>query len=348
MPLFIFYVSTVWGRSMEQQHRNRFYDSLAEGALAGAALDEGVALRILTDPELELLPLLDAAFRVRRRYFGRRVRVHILNNVQNGLCAEDCNYCAQASTSKAEIPKFRIKSDQEIMDGAEKAAQAGAFRYCVVMSGRGPDRARVEHMADLVRRIKERWPLQVCLSAGFIDDGMAATLKKAGLDRYNHNLNTAEGRYSSICSTHSYADRLATLKAARSVGMEVCSGLIIGMGEPPQEIIEVSQELKRLEARSIPVNFYVHVPGSALGEQRHLTPEYCLRVLVMFRLMHPDVEIRAAGGREVNLRGLESFSLYAANSLFSEGYLNVGGHASDRTVAMIEDAGFEVESIETQ
>ncbi|MBF0624304.1 MAG: biotin synthase BioB [Magnetococcales bacterium] len=323
-----------------------FYRHLADTALEGGTFSQETALRVLTDPEVKLLPLLDAAFRVRERHFGKRVRIHILNNVQNGLCPEDCNYCAQAAGSKAEIPVFRIKPDEEILEGARKAHAAGAYRYCIVLSGRGPGRERVERMADLVRRIKAQWPVEVCLSAGFIDGEMARTLKEAGLDRYNHNLNTAEGHYGNICSSHSYADRLATLEAARGAGMEVCSGIIIGMGEQAEDIVTVAHTLRRLAARSIPVNFYVHVEGAKLGPLVHLTPEYCLRVLALFRFINPEAEIRAAGGREANLRSLESLALFPANSVFSEGYLNTGGHATDRTVRMIEDAGFQVERIE--
>ncbi|MBF0143370.1 MAG: biotin synthase BioB [Magnetococcales bacterium] len=301
---------------------------------------------MLTDTEAELLSLLQAAFVVRHRHFGRGVRIHILNNVQNGYCPEDCNYCAQAAGSQAPIPKFRMKSDAEILDGARRAHEAGAFRYCVVLSGRGPGSGQVEAMADLVSRIKQSYPVQVCLSAGFIDAAMAKRLKEAGLDRYNHNLNTAESHYGSICTTHDYRQRLQTLEAARSQGLEVCSGIIIGMGETPEQVVEVAATLRRLQARSIPVNFYVHVPGSKLGPVNQLDPRLCLRTLCLFRLMNPDAEVRAAGGREVNLRGLESLALYPANSLFSEGYLNTGGHGIERTLTLIADAGFSVDRIE--
>ncbi|MBF0455373.1 MAG: biotin synthase BioB [Magnetococcales bacterium] len=319
---------------------------MTQTALAGESLTREEGLRILTDPAVELLPLLQAAFQVRKQYFGLGVRVHILNNVQNGLCPEDCNYCAQAVDSEAAIEKYKIKPDEEIMAGAKVAHETGAYRYCIVLSGRQPDQKRVEQMASLVRRIKAEYPVEVCLSAGFIDESAAAQLKEAGLNRYNHNLNTSESHYGEICTTHSYSQRLATLEAAKSVGLEVCSGLIIGMGESPEEIWTVSQKLRELNARSIPVNFYVHVPGAKLGEINQLTPTYCLRTLALFRLSNPDAEIRAAGGREINLRTLESLALYPANSLFSEGYLNVGGQGADQTLQMIKDAGFFVERIE--
>jgi biotin synthase len=323
-----------------------FYQHLSQSALAGEPLSQADGMRILTDPSVELLPLMQAAFVVRESYFGRGVRVHILNNVQNGLCPEDCNYCAQAVDSEAPIQKYKIKGDEEIMAGAKAAHESGAYRYCIVLSGRKPDQKRLDQMSALVERIRSEYPVEVCLSAGFIDQSGAAQLKEAGLSRYNHNLNTSESHYGEICTTHSYAQRVATLDAAKSVGLEVCSGMIIGMGESPAEIWTVAQKLKSLDARSIPVNFYVHVDGAKLGELNQLTPEYCLRTLALFRFMNPDAEIRAAGGREVNLRSLESLALYPANSVFSEGYLNVGGHSSNQTLKMIEDAGFHVERIE--
>lgn len=317
----------------------------AATALDGGDIGPDTAQRILTDPGVRLLPLLEAAFQVREHHFGRGVRVHVLNNAQNGYCPEDCNYCAQAASSGAPITRYPLKSDEEILEGAREAHEAGAYRYCVVLSGRGPTPQRVEGMADLVRRIKEAYPVEVCLSAGFIDDAMAETLKAAGLDRYNHNLNTAASRYGTICTTHDYADRLQTLQAARRAGLEVCSGIIVGMGEEAAEVVEVAYALRRLNARSIPVNFYVHVPGSRLGERHDLTPDHCLRVLCLFRLLNPDAEVRAAGGRELHLRGLESLALYPANGLFSEGYLNVGGDSFERTRRLIEDAGFFVERV---
>ncbi|NGZ05465.1 MAG: biotin synthase BioB [Magnetococcales bacterium] len=325
---------------------NRFCQQLAATALRGEQINRDQALRVLTDPELPLLPLLDAALQVRRHHFGLGVRVHILNNVQNGLCPEDCNYCAQSTSSSGAVPVYRMKSDETILEEARRAYDSGAYRYCLVLSGRGPGEERMEHLAALVQRLKATLPMEVCLSAGFIDSGQAARLKQAGLDRYNHNLNTSESRYGTICHTHTYADRVATLDAARSVGLEVCSGLIIGMGEGPEEIVEVALTLNRLDARSIPVNFYVHAPGAALGEQRRLTPEACLRALCLFRFLNPSAEVRAAGGREVNLRSLEALALYPANSLFAEGYLNTGGHGADKTIQMIQDAGFTVERID--
>lgn len=215
-----------------------FYDALANAALADRELDDALAVQLLTDPQVELLPLLNAAYTVRRARFGKRVQVHILNNAQNGRCPEDCAYCTQARSSEADIEDYPIKSDEEILAEAQRAHEAGAYRYCMVFAGRGPNEKRVETLARLIRQIKQRFPnLGVCVSAGLLDEPKAKVLAEAGLDRLNHNLNTTRRNYPNICSTHTYDDRLTTLQAARKAGLEMCSGLIAGMGETPAELV---------------------------------------------------------------------------------------------------------------
>jgi biotin synthase len=186
--------------------------------------------------------------------------------------------------------------------------------------------------------------LEVCVSAGLLDDAKAAVLADAGLDRLNHNLNTSEEHYAEICTTHTYQDRIETLRAAKRNGIEACSGLIAGMGEPASDLVEIAKTLRSLEAESIPVNFLLPFEGNDLVEPVGLTPEYCLRVLCMFRFTNPRAEIRIAAGREFHLRSMEVMSLYPANSLFLDGYLNAKGAASNRTYEMITDAGFEIVS----
>ena len=208
--------------SSSTPHADR-YSALTRDALSGEAPSEADALWILDGEDVALLPLLQAAFEPRRRAFGRKVMVHVLNNVQNGLCPEDCGYCSQNKDSAAAIRKYAMKSDEAILAEAEAAAQSGATRYCMVLSGRGPTVDRTKRIGKLVRQIKSQWPIEVCLSAGLMGDEHAAILKEAGLDRMNHNLNTSERRYDEITSTHSYADRVATLEAAKRNGIESCS-----------------------------------------------------------------------------------------------------------------------------
>ena len=325
------------------ENPNEIYARLAQDALAGITPKEEDALWVLDSPEVELLPLLQAAYEPRRAAFGKKVMVHVLNNVQNGLCPEDCGYCSQNKDSKAAIRKYAMKSDEQILAEAEAAAKSGASRYCMVLSGRGPTVDRAKRIGKLVREIKDRWPIEVCLSAGLMGDEHARVLKEAGLDRMNHNLNTSERRYDAITSTHSYADRVETLQAAKRNGIESCSGMIVGMGEESRDILEVAYKLRELEVPSIPVNFLIPIDGNQVQNDGSLTPDRCLRALSLMRFINPAAEIRVAGGREGHLRTMQPFALYPANSLFVEGYLTTKGDPVAETYAMIRDAGFEVE-----
>ncbi|RMH27857.1 MAG: biotin synthase BioB [Planctomycetota bacterium] len=313
---------------------------------AGQPVGPDDARWILTEEAVPLLPLAHAAGLVRRRFFGDRVQVHMLHNVQCGACPEDCGYCGQARTSDAPIAAHKLKGRDEILAEAKRAKDAGAFRYCMVLSGRGPDDADVDFMAGCIREVKARFGLETCLSAGLMDEAKARRLKDAGLDRLNHNLNTSKARYPDICSTHTYGDRVETLRAARSAGLAVCSGLIVGMGESADDIIEVGRHLRALGAESIPVNFLVPIPGNAITRPvscgAPLTPAFCLRVLCAMRLLNPSAEIRMAAGREIHLRSLQPVALEPANSLFIDGYLLTRGSPAFETLRMIRDAGFTV------
>ena len=322
--------------------RLKTYAQLAERALADEPPTLDQSLWILDGDDVELLPLLHAAFVPRELHWGRKVMVHVLNNVQNGLCAEDCGYCSQSKNSDSGIRKYPMKSDEEIFAAAEEAAEAGASRYCMVLSGRGPTLERTHKLAGLIRGVKQRYPIEVCLSAGLVDEEKARILADAGLDRLNHNLNTSESRYEEICSTHSFSDRVATITAARKCGIGTCSGLIMGMGESSRELVEVALQLRELEVESIPVNFLIPIDGNPLLSDGSLTPERCLRTLALMRFVNPRAEIRVAGGREGHLRGMGALALWPANSLFVEGYLTTRGDAVNDTYRMIYDAGFEI------
>lgn len=319
------------------------YDHLARQALNDLPPSAEEAAWILDGDDVELMSLLQAAFVPRRQHFGRKVMVHILNNIQNGLCPEDCGYCSQNRDSGAAIRKYPLKEDDEILRGAEAAARAGATRYCMVLSGRGPTIERTRKLAELIRTVKERYPIEVCLSAGLLEDEHARILAEAGLDRFNHNLNTSEEHYGRICSTHTYADRVNTLLSLKRYGIEACSGLILGMGESSADVIEVASRLRELAVPSIPVNFLIPIAGNQVIDDGSLSPERCLRALCLMRLTNPRAEIRVAGGREGHLRAMEVMALWPANSLFVEGYLTTRGDGVNSTYRMIADAGFEVD-----
>lgn len=319
------------------------YTNLVDAAVANLAPSRETCKWIMEGEDVQLLALLQAAYVPREKYFGKLVKVHILNNVQNGRCQEDCAYCSQSKDSDAPVEAYPMKTDEQIFAEAETAAKNGASRYCMVLSGRGPSMERTKKLAGLIKGVKDKYPVEVCLSVGLIDDQKAQILSDAGLDRLNHNLNTSERMYKDICTTHTYDDRINTIKAATKAGMSSCSGLIIGMNETTDDIIDVAMKLRELEVPSIPVNFLIPIEGNPMYSDHSLTPEKCLRALCLVRLINPSAEIRAAAGREGHLKALQPLAFWPANSLFVDGYLTTRGSDMANTYRMIREAGFEVE-----
>ncbi len=301
-------------------------------------VERKAALEIL-EGKIPLPEVVAMASKPRFEFFGNRVRIHILDNIRNGFCPEDCGYCAQRKNANSGIQEYSLKSEDEIFEDAKKAKENGAYRFCMVTSGTGPGNRMIESLSQTIRRITEELGMKVCLSAGILDAEKAKLLKEAGLDRYNHNLNTSESHYPSICSTHTFRERVSTLEHISHAGIGLCSGMIVGMGETAPDIVDVSEELRRLGVASIPVNFFIPIKGHAIQNPNPLTPEYCIRILSVFRLMNPKAEIRMAAGREGHLRSLQVMGLYVANSLFASGYLNVHGSSLEATLKMIRDAG---------
>lgn len=319
------------------------YDDLAAKSLRGEVLSREECHRVLAAPDSDILDLLAAAYRVRRAHFGRRVRIHLLINAKSGSCLENCAYCSQSAASEAEIQRYSLVDDDKLLDGARAAAAARAVRYCIVTSGRAPSERELERICRAVRAIKREVPLSICTSLGFLTDSSARALKEAGVDRYNHNLNTSEPFYANICTSHGYQDRIRTLAVARAAGLELCCGAIFGMGERDEDIAQLSLALREVGPESIPVNFLHPVPGTPLEGTHTLTPNRCLKILSLVRLTNPCAEVRVAGGRELNLRSLQPMVLYAANSIFVSGYLTTSGQSPREAWQMIEDLGFEVE-----
>ena len=319
------------------------FRSLAEKALRNEALLGTECLAVLATPDEHLLALLDAAFTVRERYFGRTVRLQMLLNAKSGACQEDCHYCSQSSVSTADIERYGLVSSRAMIEGARRAAAAKAQRYCIVISGRNPLDREIAAIAAAVRDIKKELPIQICCSLGLLEEDQARTLKAAGVDRVNHNLNTSESYHEAICTTHTFRDRLATIQHARAAGLEICSGGIIGMGESDADVIDLALALRDIKPDSIPLNMLHPVPGTPLAHCRHLTPQRCLKVLCLFRFLHPRTELRMAGGREFNLRSLQPLALYVADSLFVDGYLTTPGQPAPEVWKMITDLGFELE-----
>ncbi len=323
------------------------WHELACRVLKGHRLTEEEGLAILRSGDEELLDVLAAAYRVRHHWHGNRVLLSFLVDAKSGRCAEDCAYCSQSGTATSDIPKYSMLDTEELYAGAEQAALRQAGTYCIVIARRSPTEAELDSIAEVVPRIKAAFPLEVCTSLGLLSPDQAARLKASGVDRVNHNLNTSRRFYPQICTTHTYDDRLETLRAVRAAGLEICSGGIVGMGEEDRDVVELALQLGALEVESLPINFLIPINGTGLASQPKVSPRQCLRVLALFRLANPKSELRMAAGRELRLGSLQPLGLYAANSLFVGDYLTTKGQPPQEDYQMIEDLGFEavVESI---
>lgn len=305
-------------------------------------------LAILASSDDDLLAVVSAAGRVRRKFFGRRVKLNYLVNMKSGMCPEDCTYCSQRLGSTAEIMKYSWIDSEEAAHHARCAIDAGARRVCLVAAGRGPGERDIERVATTVAAIKNSAPaVEVCVCLGLLKPGQADRLREAGADAYNHNLNTSADNYAQICSTHTFADRAATVASAKIAGLSPCSGAIFGLGETDDDVVDVALALRDLEPDSVPVNFLIPFKGTPLSDRWELTPQRCLRILAMFRFAFPDVEVRIAAGREIHLRTLQPLALHLANSMFLGDYLTSQGQPGDADRAMIADAGFVIEGLET-
>ncbi|MEV6316987.1 biotin synthase BioB [Streptomyces sp. NPDC051776] len=306
------------------------------------------ALAVLATSDDDLLDVVAAAGKVRRQWFGRRVKLNYLVNLKSGLCPEDCSYCSQRLGSKAEILKYTWLKPDEAAAAAGAGVAGGAKRVCLVASGRGPTDRDVDRVSKTIEAIKEQNEgIEVCACLGLLSEGQAGRLREAGADAYNHNLNTSEATYGDITTTHTYADRVSTVQQAQAAGLSACSGLIAGMGETDEDLVDVVFSLRELDPDSVPVNFLIPFDGTPLAKEWNLTPQRALRILAMVRFVCPDVEVRLAGGREVHLRSLQPLALHLVNSIFLGDYLTSEGQAGKADLEMIADAGFEVEGAGT-
>jgi biotin synthase len=316
---------------------------MAERVINGEEITDTEALSILTSPDKELLSLLQGAYKIRYHYYGNKVKLNMIINAKSGLCPENCGYCAQSSISKAPVEKYTFVNELSLLSGADQANKLNAGTYCIVASGRGPSNREVDTVVSAVKEIKQRYDLKVCACMGILKPEQAKKLREAGVDRYNHNINTSKAHHPNITTSHTYDDRVTTIETAKGAGISPCSGVIVGMKESKEDVIDMARSLNVMDADSIPVNFLHAIDGTPLEGTEELNPRYCLKVLALFRYINPTKEIRISGGREVNLRSLQPLGLYAANSIFVGDYLTTEGQESTADHKIIEDLGFVID-----
>uniref|UniRef100_A0A7C2E1R7 Biotin synthase n=1 Tax=Ammonifex degensii TaxID=42838 RepID=A0A7C2E1R7_9THEO len=316
---------------------------LAEKVLAGAAISYEEALTLLDTPDEATPFLLGWADVIRKHFRGRKVDLCAIVNARAGRCPEDCRFCAQSARYPTHTAVYPLLPADEILRRAQAVYAAGIRRFSLVTSGREPGRD-FDKILALIRLLRKELPeLRICASLGILRAEEARALKKTGLTRYHHNLETAASFFPQICTTHRYEDRLATIFAAKEAGLEVCAGGIIGLGETPAQRAELAFALRDLGAVSVPVNILHPIPGTPLEEQAPLRPLEIFRTLAVFRFILPHVTIRYAGGREHNLRDTQAIGLAGGvDGLITGDYLTTRGQGIPRDLTLIRDLGLKI------
>jgi len=289
----------------------------------------------------EILKVFARATETREKFFGKKIDMCSIINAKSGNCPEDCSFCAQSVKSKAKIPKYPLVTADVMLNAALDAAKGGSNRFSIVTSGRSLTAKQIDKVCSAVAKIAEISGLKACASLGILDEKTLRKLKNSGLDRYHHNLETAESHFKKICSTKNYSDKLFTVRNAKKAGLTICSGAIFGMGESLEQRIELLETLRDLKVDCIPINFLNPIPGTKLEKIKRLTPLECLKIIAVARLMMPRTSIRICGGREVNLRDFQSMIFFAgADSFMSGGYLVTPGRDRAADQQMIRDSGY--------
>ena len=291
---------------------------LADKALRDELLTREECLTVLQTPDTSLLELLQAAFKVRERYFGKTVRLQMLLNAKSGACQEDCGYCSQSSRYDTGLEKEALLPLDEVLENARAAKAKGASRFCMGAAWRGPKEKDLTPVLDMVREVK-KLGLETCVTLGMLKDGQAEKLKDAGLDYYNHNIDTSPEFYGQIITTHTLQDRLDTLDKVRDAGINVCCGGIVGLGETKKSRAALIAELANMNPPpdSVPINNLVQVEGTPLEQAEAIDPFDFVRMIAAARITMPESYVRLSAGRQQMDDALQALCFMAgANSMF--------------------------------
>ncbi|OGS23025.1 MAG: biotin synthase BioB [Elusimicrobia bacterium RIFOXYA2_FULL_39_19] len=311
----------------------------------GISFDDAFALTGTENKDLYFLFAL--ANSVREKYRGNKVNLCALTNAKSGNCTEDCKFCSQSAHHNSKVEEYPLINEDEIVNQARETINATKTnRFCIVISGKGVSEADLDVICNALKRIKKEFPaIALDASLGFVSPEGIIKLKQAGLSRYNHNVETAESHFGKVCTTHKHSDRTNTIKAFKNAGIEACCGGIFGLGETSRQRIEMAFEIKALDPHCIPLNFLNPIPGTALGNNKPLPPLELLKYVAIYRLIMPDKEIRVCGGRQTNLKNLQSMIFPAgADAIIIGNYLTTAGSTPKDDHEMIKSMGLKIEN----
>ena len=319
-----------------------FIKECQEKVFSGIGISSDDAEKLLNTPEENLKELAKCANEITRDFNGKKVDVEQLNNIKKNACSEDCTFCGQSAFFDTGIETYQLPSPEEVVLKAQKAKDDGAESYCLVAAWREPSSKDFEKVCKIINQINDKVGISVECSLGFLTPEQAKKLKELKVKRYNHNLETSKSKFSEICTTHTYEDRLKTLGIARDAGLELCTGGIIGLGETRDQRLELAMELGRLYPEEVTINILVAVPGTPLELQTDLPNSEIVRMFSVIRFLLPESVIKISGGRESNLDDSgEELLQSGANGIITEGYLTMGGNEAKKDMELIEKIGLQ-------
>ena len=312
----------------------------AEDILSGSPPDQGKYEEMADIPDKDAHLLFPGADLIRESHFGRSVHLCTICNGKSGRCSENCSFCAQSAHARTDARIYPLMEMEEMQKRGIEASKTPIHRYSIVTSGRGLPSKEVERVAGALGPLVHEG-IDTCASLGILKESDLDILKRAGVTRYHHNLETSKSHFDGVCTTHTYEERVETIRAAKNAGLSLCAGGIFGIGETDRQVLELALTLKALDVDSVPVNFLVPVKGTSAEGMRYLTPLRCLKIISLFRYVLPDKEIIVCGGRKTGLKDLHPLVFYAgASGIMTGDYLTTSGRALEEDLEMLEQIGF--------
>jgi biotin synthase len=318
---------------------------IGDKVLEGRSVSIKEILPLLEAKGPDLMDLVAVANRVRVEFNGNEIDLCSLLNAKSGKCSEDCAFCAQSAHYQTDAPTYPLMNADQMVKEAKEAQKRRTGRFCLISSGRQLNDKEFEVILSGLDRIRKETTLDLDCSLGTLSEERAEALKRVGVTRYNHNLETAETHFPKICTTHSFKDRVQTIEVLKGLGFSICCGGIIGLGESPQQRLELAFSVRQLGIECIPFNILNPRPGTPLEHSEGIPPIEIIKTISLFRLVLPKGTIKIAGGREANLRDLQSLALLAgANGLIVGNYLTTPGRNAEDDLTMIKDVGFQIKA----
>lgn len=299
----------------------------------------------------EIMPLAEApldelchvADEIRRHFCGSRFDLCTIINGKCGKCSEDCKYCAQsAHYTTACGESYPLLPTERIVEQAKRNAAQGVLRYSIVTSGRRLSEAEIDRVCESIRAVRRETGIEVCVSFGLLSEADFKKLKEAGASRVHCNLESSKRYFPQVCTTHTYADKIETLQAAKRAGLEICSGGIMGLGETMEDRIDMALTARELGVKSVPVNVLNPIPGTPCEKNPVLTGDEVRRIIAIFRFVIPDASIRLAGGRGLLCDKGEKCFAGGANAAISGDMLTTAGITVETDMALLREMGYTV------